>query len=66
MVRRGDPVGDELKSIRRRFNERLYKAYKQGRLEDEVEQLEREGLKAYREADANGRKRNGRKPRAGR
>jgi hypothetical protein len=50
MARRRDPVGEELRAIRKKLNERLYRAYKAGRLEAEVRTLEREGEHAYRQA----------------
>lgn len=36
--------------IRRRMNERLAKALKEGRLDDEMKTIEREGRRVYREA----------------
>ena len=65
MARRRDTVMEELRQIRRRLSRRLYLAYKEGRLEDEVARLEREGRKTRKEVVDGSR--NGRskpKPRA--
>lgn len=62
MARRRDRVMEELKAIRRKLSERLYRAYQQGKLEEEVAVLEREGERAYREAGSgpkNGHRKNG-------
>jgi hypothetical protein len=48
-----DPVVAEVKKIRRELSRRLMAAHRKGRLHEELLALEREGMRAYREA-ANG------------
>jgi hypothetical protein len=50
---RCDPVMEEMRAIRRHLSNRLFKAYREGRLEEEVRALCREGRQALRE---NGRR----------
>ena len=60
MTGRHDRVGDELKAIRKRLNDRLYRAFKEDRLETEVQTLDREGGRALRGlkiGNSNGQKR---------
>ncbi len=59
MARRRDPVMDEMRAIKRRLNARLYKAHQEGKLQEEVRRLCREGRQARRAAmngQANGHK----------
>ena len=60
MAGRNDPVGEELKAIRKRLNDRLYRAFKEDRLEKEVRTLDREGgrvLRKLKNGHSNGQKR---------
>ena len=60
MAGRRDRVGEELKAIRKRLNDRLYRAFKEDRLEKEVQTLEREGgraLRGLKNDHSNGQKR---------
>ncbi len=50
MARTKDRVVEEVKSVRRRLSARLWKAHQEGRLYEEMQAVEREGDRAYRDA----------------
>lgn len=52
MARTEDVAMQNYRQIRRRMNDRLARALKEGRLDEEMKSIEREGRRVYREAVA--------------